>query len=112
MAEAVNDREIKNRAVFSQPTIGKNRAEERHPVNRRNKLVKPTLRFVLRHAYQNSRTIEHELRHESDEDRTHSIEAETLRTFVADDVRNARRHACEIRRRCQILVISHTYLLP
>ena len=101
MAKAVNHREIKDSPVFAPPAIGQDRAEERHPVNRRDELVEPALGLILRHSLEHAGMIHEELGHESDEDRPHPIEAEPLRAFVADDVRNARRHSCDVgRSRC------------
>src|SRR6266404_7706070 len=69
--------------------------------------MKPALRFVLRHSFKHARSSDQELGHESDEDRTHAIEAEALRSFVADDVGHGRWHSPDIRRRGQILVLGH-----
>src|SRR5947209_19981800 len=67
--------------------------------------MKPALRFVLRHSFKHARSSDQELGHESDEDRTHAIEAEALRSFVAEDVGHGRWHSPDIRRRGQILVL-------
>src|SRR5438093_388403 len=69
--------------------------------------MKPALRFVLRHSFKHGRSSDQELGHESDEDRTYAIEAEALRSFVADDVGHGRWHSPDIRRRGQILVLGH-----
>ena len=101
MAEAVNDGEIKDRPIFPQPAVGDDRAEKRHPVNRGNELMEPAVGFVLRHALENAGFIDQKIRHEPDQDGPHPIEAEPLRAFVADDVRNARRHSRDVgRSRC------------
>src|SRR5438128_9955881 len=73
--------------------------------------MKPALRFVLRHSFKHARSSDQELGHESDEDRTHAIEAEALRSFVADDVGNGRWHSPDFRRRGQIWVLGNKEFL-
>src|SRR5450755_1479059 len=73
--------------------------------------MEPALGFILRHAIEHAGLVHEKLRHEHDEDRPHPVEAETLRAFVADDIRHARRHAAEVWRRCRVLEFGHAAVL-
>ena len=58
--------------------------------------------FIVRHGCKLAGMIFQIRRHEDDENCAHPVEAEALRAFVADDVRNARRHAGGFGGRCPV----------
>src|ERR1700674_3078549 len=54
-----------------------------------------------------SHLVQEVLGHEDGQDGIHPVIGEALGRFVADDVRNARRHRADLRRRSEVLMFGH-----
>jgi hypothetical protein len=93
IAQAVDDREREDGPIFAQPAVGDDRAENREKVNAENEVMRVHVRLVRTHRRKHTGLIQNVMRHENGQDRLHAVIRETLGSFVADDVRYARRHA-------------------
>jgi hypothetical protein len=93
ITQAVDERQRENSPIFAQPAVGDDRAENRKKVNAENEVMRIHVRLVRTHRREHTRLIQNVMRHENGQDRLHAVIGETLGSFVADDVRYARRHA-------------------
>src|SRR5437763_9277151 len=89
IAQTVNNRQRKNGPILTEKTVGENRTENWQKINAKHEKMRVHVRLVLIHRREHTRLIQDVMRHEDGQDGLHAVIGETLRRFVADDVRHA-----------------------
>lgn len=98
-AKTVNDGEPEDGSIFTEPAIGNDRANYRKIIDAGDEVMGVFVSFVGLHGRERAGLIEDVMRHEDGQDRLHAVVIETLGRFVADNVRDARRHPGHVLRR-------------